>query len=178
METMQLNHHINMRQIAFVVTTGVFGLLQVKFFPDINLIQWLGLSIILDFLTAFYRAKTREEARNSKRVRATFPKVFMYFGSMVAIIIVENAFNLTKGGPTQTVVTNFFNNLFILLMIYAEVLSILENIIVLNRKDIFTMFVLIPIYRVLTLQFKGNILTKIGKENPDDKNNLFDEKEQ
>ena len=158
--------------------SAAFELVQVKYFPDFTLVQWLGLAIIADFLTAFYRAKVKGEARTSRRVRATFPKMLMYFGTLVAVIIVENAFNLTKGGELQTKLTDFFNNLLILLMIYAEVLSILENIIIVNGNDIFSTYVLIPIYRMLTWQFKGNILNKIGTKQPGEKLPFLNENEQ
>jgi len=125
--------------------------IKLKFFPDHDLLVWMGIAIMLDFLTGVAKAVVLKKARTSSGFRMTIIKFMQYAGSLAAGIIISNAAK-DNGFVDVGKLAGYFNEGLIVFIIYIEVTSVFENLYAVDNTSAFARFFINPIYRILTVQ--------------------------
>lgn len=150
-------------------------LFKVSFLPSAPLLFYMGLAILLDFITGIAKAKLLRIARTSKGYRKTVIK-FVQYGGALAIGVVLANIGEAPANDLSKVMTAYFNNVLILFVIYIEVTSVFENLYAMDQKTIFSKYFISPMLRILTWQIKNNPIIqqtknlRAKKNEPEDSN--------
>ncbi|MFW0737581.1 phage holin family protein [Flavobacterium sp. T12S277] len=136
-----------------------------KYIPDGSLLIGLFILFVLDFVFGVSKATLTKQIRTSEGFRKTFTKFIQYGGSIIIGMVLLNIRSVSdsKFGNQYS---NFFGDSMICIMIYIEVVSILENMEVIGNNNDFVKYFIRPIRRLITFQIKnlfsdtGNIITK------------------
>lgn len=138
-----------------------FSMLFVKlsFFPNANLLLWMGITIALDFLTGISKAYVLKQARTSSGFRKTILKFLQYGGSIAVGIVLANTAKENNLDGTHHVLS-LFNDGLVVFIIYIEVTSIFENLYACDKTTVFSKYIITPALKILTAQIKNNPLMK------------------
>lgn len=145
--------------------------LKVSFLPSAPLLIFMGIAILLDFITGIAKSKMLGIARTSKGYRKTVTKFIQYGGALAIGVVLANIGEAPAGDPAK-VITAYFNNGLIIFIIYIEVTSVLENLYTMDQKTIFSRYFISPMLRMLTWQIRNNPIIKQAKELKNKKNDL------
>jgi len=131
------------------------SLMFIKFslLPNQNLMFWMGVAIVLDFLTGFTKAIYQRVARTSGGMRKTISKFIQYGGALAVGIILAHAAE-EKGAESLKGIINYFNDGLVVFIIYIEVTSIFENLVAIDNKSTIARYFYSPMLKLLTAQFK------------------------
>lgn len=132
--------------------------IKVSLLPNTSLLIWAIITIVVDFLTGYAKAVALNKPRTSGATRRTFPKYIQYVGAILLTVI------LTHVAPKEQ--QHFLliaTDGVIMLMVYAESLSILENLIEMKPSAMMARVLFVPLHKLLTLQLKNNPLAKAGE---------------
>jgi len=133
----------------------------IQYYPKIQLLIALLVVFVLDFICGVTKATLTGKRRTSKGFRKTFSKFIQYGVSIVVALVILNIGNNGKSDISKQI-SWLFGDFMIFLMIYIEIVSILENIEVINPESDFVKYFIRPVRRLLTFQIK-NLLKE---ENP------------
>lgn len=136
-----------------------------KYTPDGSLLIGLLILFILDFGFGVMKATFTKTIRTSEGFRKTFTKFMQYGGSIIIGMVLLNIKSVSdsKFGNQYS---SLFGDSMICIMIYIEVVSILENMEVIGNGNDFVKYFIRPIRRLITFQIKnlfsdqGNVITK------------------
>lgn len=148
-----------MRTILF---TGALLFLKAMILPNLDLLIWMTIAIVLDFVTGILKAIVLKQARTSFGYRATVKKFTEYGGSIAAGIILSNGI-IGKTGQHPELL-QYVNDGLVIYIIFIEVTSVFENIYACDQDSKFAKLVISPILKILTFQLKGTPLTPISNE--------------
>lgn len=146
-------------KVPILLFTAALTILKVNLLPNFSLLAWLGIAIMVDFLSAMGRSVILNEPRTSKKLQGTIKKFIMYFGALSISIIFLHIKDLTGYGA-ELPIAPYLNNGLVIFMVYVEMVSILENLIAIDSKDTLSVFILKPLHRLLTFQLKNNPIKK------------------
>lgn len=155
---------------------------HVVFWPDINLILWAIITIFLDLLTGIVKAHVKKEFVVSTGIRKTLTKLFQYVATIAICFIFTNivasntvAFQQTVNFIGDNLYTRmritfrYLNNLVLLIIVYTEFLSIIENLMEIDdpgqrHRSKFSKYVLKPMHVILTLYIINNPFKKLSEK--------------
>lgn len=124
------------------------------FIPSFLLLIALFFVISLDFLTGCYKAGKKGKARTSSGFRKTVDK-FVSYGGGISISIVFCFLLQFKVGESGKAILSFFNDGCVILIIYIELVSILENLIAVSPDAPLAEYLFKPLHKLFTLQLKN-----------------------
>jgi len=133
-----------------------------EYYPKIQLLIALLVVFALDFVCGVTKATLTGQRRTSKGFRKTFSKFIQYGVSIVVALVILNIGNDGKSDLSRQV-SWLFGDFMIFLMIYIEIVSIFENIEVINPEGDFSKYFIRPVRRLLTFQMK-NLLKEENTE--------------
>jgi hypothetical protein len=139
--------------------------MDLKYTPDGSLLIGLLIICALDFVFGVTKATLTKTTRTSEGFRKTFTKFIQYGGSIIIGMVLLNikSVSASKFGNEYSSV---FGDSMIIIMIYIEVVSILENMEVIGNNNDFVKYFIRPVRRLITFQIKnlfsdsGNVITK------------------
>jgi|GEM_PF-1676163 len=140
----------------FMSITGTVGLslgnlISPDSVPDLHLLIWLGLSMLLDFIFGFTKAVVLRKARTSGALRKTVLKFIQYFGAIIIVFIMMNVVGKSPYSNLVPIV-DFLSSAIIILLIYVEVVSVLENLNEIDSTSTLSKMVFKPLHKILTIQ--------------------------
>lgn len=139
----------------------------IQYYPNVKLLIGLFVVFGLDFGFGVAKATFNGTRRTSKGFRQTFSKFMQYGGSIIVAMVLLNIIydsNAVFGKQLSLL----FGDLMLYIMIYIEVVSILENMEEISPESDFVIYFIRPVRRIITFQIK-NLLReenqKIENEN-------------
>lgn len=155
----------------------IMDLFKVVFWPNLDLLFWAAMLVILDLFTGLIKAQVKGNLVVSSGVRKTLIKLCQYLGVISVCFILSNVAASTKDSDFMGTglyhklkfTFQFLNNLVILVIIYAESLSILENGLEINSSSPFSKFFVKPLHKILSLAILGNAIKLIADRAPSPK---------
>jgi len=130
-----------------IITYCFFAWIKITWLPDASLTFWLFIAMVLDFLTGYYKAYAIGEDRTSSGIRKTVVKLIQYLGALVLVTIFQNINKEAKLGI-------YLDDGVIIFILFAETVSILENLIAISPESPLTKFLFKPLHALLTLAIK------------------------
>ncbi|OHT44416.1 phage holin family protein [Flavobacterium tructae] len=136
-----------------------------KYIPDGSLLIGLFVLFFLDFAFGVTKATLTKTIRKSEGFRKTFTKFIQYGGSIIIGMVLLNIKSVSDS-KLGNQYSGVFGDFMIGIMIYIEVVSILENMEVIGNNNDFVRYFIRPVRRLITFQIKnlfsdsGNIITK------------------
>ena len=132
--------------------------MKTQFMPDAQLLLWMAVVIVLDFITGIAKAVVTKQARTSSGFRKTITKFMQYGGSIAVSIVLNHTAHQNNLVETARILT-YLNDGLVIFIIYIEVTSIFENLEACDNKSTFARFFIKPVLKLLTIQIKNNPLT-------------------
>ncbi len=135
-----------------LVTFGLSmaNFISLKSMPDAHLLIWLFLCIAFDFLTGFLKSKFQKKATTSEALKRTIIKFVQYGGAIAVSIILHNVLKNQNADAILPYVS-YMGNTLVTFIIYIELVSILENMIAIDKKSVLSKKILQPLHQLLTL---------------------------
>lgn len=144
-----------------VIVVVFFDITKQSLMPNLSLLLWVCLLMVADVITGLLKSKLLRQEITSGRLRASIIKFLQYFGCIGLTIVIKSQPNV--GVQIKSAMTWAQDGLTILI-IYIECLSIFENLYAMDRKNPFAVYVIRPIYFLLSLAVKNNMFTEAEKE--------------
>jgi phage-related holin len=137
------------------ITAGLtLAFIKLAFFPNSQLLMWMGIAIVLDFITGVAKAVINKEARTSSGYRKTLVK-FLQYGTSIAVgVILQNAAKQNNWSGADLL--SWFNDGLLVFIIYIEVTSIFENAYACDKNSLMSQYLFQPALKLLTFQLKNN----------------------
>jgi len=158
--------------------TSLFLAILISFpdkIPSIGILGWIGILMGVDFMSAFIKATIINENKTSTKLKGTVVK-FCQYGFAIAISSVLK--NLVPNDKYQqySFVYDLIQNGLLLIIVYTEIVSILENITAMDPNSKFVKYFISPIHKIILIQV--DIISKllVRKEPGSDENKTQDEK--
>ncbi|MGV0854757.1 phage holin family protein [Empedobacter brevis] len=129
---------------------------QIFIYPDWILFVALTFLMSIDFITGFMKAKFLKVNRSSEAFRKTVKKIIQYCSAIIVVVMLLNLMRFDQSNQFFKDYSNWLQNGVIVLMVYIELTSILENAIAIDKTSTFAKVFIIPFHRLLTLQLKNN----------------------
>ncbi len=123
------------------------------FLPKLDLLIWVAILMLADLVTGILKAKFNKEVITSDRLRNTVIKFLQYFGSIGLIMVLANQNNDNK---KLLEALSWARDGVTILIIYIECLSIFENLYAMDTKTKFAIYVIQPIYWLLSFAVRNN----------------------
>ena len=125
----------------------------INYSPNGTLLVWLLVVFTLDFIFGVSKAILRGVRRTSQGLRKSVVKLLQYGGCIIVATVVLNIVQ----GSSQSFGRQFawlFGDLMLYLMIYTEVVSVLENMEAMAPTGTFVKVFVRPVRRLITFQLK------------------------
>lgn len=135
-----------------------FDIAKTLIMPNISLLIWVCILMVADVITGLLKAKLLKEKVTSDKLRASIIKFLQYFGCIGLTIVIMNQKTENK---IIIEAMKWAQDGLTILIIYIECLSIFENLYAMDRKNPFAVYVIRPIYFILSLAVKNNPITQI-----------------
>ena len=137
---------------------------QIFIYPDWILFIALTFLMTIDFVTGFMKAKFLKVNRSSEAFRKTVKKIIQYCSAIIVVVMLLNLMRFDQSNQFFKDYSNWLQNGVIVLMVYIELTSILENAIAIDKTSTFSKIFIIPFHRLLTLQLKSNPMYSFSQE--------------
>lgn len=148
--------------------TGAFLFIKIQFLPNMNLLVWLSIAIVLDFITGVIKARVKNVARTSSGYRKTVTKFVQYAGAIIAGVVLQH---VGADNEQLSVLFSWMNNGLVIFITYIEVTSVFENLYEIDSSTIISRYIYKPILQILTFQIKNNPVVKQAKAVEGSENN-------
>lgn len=135
-----------------IITLGlsISNFINIKSIPDAHLLLWLFGVISFDFLTGFTKAKFQKQATNSEALKRTIIKFLQYGGAIVVSVVLSEVLK-KQGADAILPYVGYVGNTLVTFIIYIELVSILENLIAIDKKSVLSKKILQPLHKLLTI---------------------------
>lgn len=130
----------------------------IHYWPDGYLLSWLLVVFLLDFVFGILKAAFTGQQRTSGRLRQSVIKLLQYGGCVIVAAVILNIVTVSSEQLGRQFAW-LFGDIMLYVMIYIEVVSVLENMEAMAPKSHFVRLFVRPVKRIITLQ-----LTKLLKE--------------
>jgi len=134
----------------------LYSLIQNIIYPDGRLVLGLFFLMVIDLITGVHKSSKKRIATSSNGFRMTINKGTMYFSFLSAVFVIANV--AKPGVPNTGIVNTALDNLLnviLLMSMYIEFKSILENIIEAHPSNDVVKYLVKPLHNVLILKLKG-----------------------
>ncbi len=142
-----------------LAASGILSLFKLTFLPDANLLMWVFIAMMLDFISGVIKAVVQHEARTSSGFRKTVIKFTQYAGAILVGVVLANTI-------PDNVIVGYVNSALLILLIYIEATSVFENLYAIDSSSPFSRFFISPVLKLLTLATK-----KLAPKPPEDSTN-------
>lgn len=153
---------------TFMFAGGIFAT-KVAFLPDTNLLKWILVCIVFDFVTGVAKAVVQKVQRTSIAYRKTIIKTIQYVGAVSIFVIVGNISSRNKIVELNQIMSIASDGVASLIL-FIEIVSILENLTSIDNKSMIARYFFIPMYRLVTIQIKNNPFSRLDEKDPKDSN--------
>ena len=146
--------------LSLAITQGleVSEIIHTSSIPDLRLLALIVIMMTIDLATGITKAVMHGKQRTSKGFRETVKKFIQYGGSiLVGMLLIEVTGNTPYSKFLSPYLANFGTGL-LMFIIYIESVSILENLILIDSNSPISMYLIKPLWRVLTIQLKNNAI--------------------
>jgi phosphatidylglycerophosphate synthase len=123
-------------------------------FPAPILLVFMALMILIDFVTGYAAAVAQQQNRTSSGLRKTITKLIQYGSVIVISMVVVNSANYSDQEWVKLILPKL-NNALVVYIIYIEIYSVLENLLVLSPNSAFTQFLVKPLYQLFSINLKA-----------------------
>jgi phosphate starvation-inducible membrane PsiE len=143
--------------MKMLLTTCAMLFIKAMFLPNVDLLAWMSIAMVVDFATGVIKSVILKVPRTSKGYRETLSKFLQYAGAIIASFILSNGITKTNliNADNHSAIMHYMNDSLIIYIIYIEITSVFENLYACDQQTKFARFVITPVLRLLTLQFKG-----------------------
>jgi len=141
------------------VFAGTIAFINLKFFPDVNLLLAIFVLMVLDFLTGIWKAKMKNEVRTSKGFQRTVNKFLQYAGAIVCGFFLGFIAE-QKGGEGVQILVPYLNDFLAAFICFIELASIFENLYEIDSESPISKYFFKPVLSLLTFQIKNNPVVK------------------
>lgn len=131
-----------------LAVSGGIAFFKLTFLPNMNLLAWVFIAMLIDLITGIRKAAVLGEARTSAGFRKSINKFIQYAGAIVGGVILANTL------PKDTAIVGYVQDFLLIFIIYIEVTSIFENLYAIDSTSQFARFFISPILRLLTFAIK------------------------
>lgn len=129
--------------------------------PKLSLLLWICILMAADVITGLIRSRVLKQPITSERARGTIVKFLQYFGCIGLTVVLINQNHDNK---TLVQVMEWAKDGLVILIIYIECLSIFENLYAMDKTTPLAVYVIQPIYFLLSLAVRNNPLTKAKQQ--------------
>ncbi|GEM_PF-2106125 len=126
----------------------------IQYWPDGHLLIWLLIVYTLDFIFGICKATLRGTPRTSHGFRKSIIKLLQYGGCIIVAIVILNIVHRSKDNFGQQF-AGLFGKGMLYLMIYIEVVSVLENMEAMAPQSSFVRIFVRPARCVITFKLKN-----------------------
>lgn len=126
----------------------------IQYWPNVPLLVWLLVVFILDFIFGVARATLNGTHRTSRGLRKTITKFLQYGGCIIIAMVILNIV-YQSNQVVSLPFAGFFGDVMLYIMIYAEVVSIFENMEGMAPTSTFVKVFVRPMRRMITFQLKN-----------------------
>ena len=141
-----------------LAVSGGIAFFKLTFLPNMNLLTWVFIAMLIDLITGIRKAAVLGEARTSAGFRKSINKFIQYAGAIVGGVILANTL------PKNTAIVGYVQDFLLIFIIYIEVTSIFENLYAIDSKSQFAKYFIGPILKLLTFAIKKATIS--DNENP------------
>lgn len=154
--TSKQTYPLKMKALILVGTAlTMASTLKENLFPNIHLAVILGIAISTDFCSGIMKSIATGQPIVSKKLQRTSIKISRY-GFAVIVSLILRSIAVDKGGG-WAILGDMLNDGLLFLLIYTEIVSVLENIIAMDGADVLSMKVAKPLHAFLTFKFHDGI---------------------
>jgi phage-related holin len=121
--------------------------------PSLNLLVLVAVLMLADLITGVLKARLKKEKITSEKLRHSVIKFMQYFGSIGLIVVLANQ---KPNSPNFILAMGWARDGITILIIYIECLSIFENLYELDKKTPFAIYVIQPVYWLLSWAVRKN----------------------
>jgi hypothetical protein len=152
-----------------ILAIGGMTLLNIKFgfLPNVDLLVVMGIAMVIDFLSGIAKSIVLNEPRTSTGYRKTIIKFIQYGGAILVSMGITYLGSYNREYETIAKGMKYFNNGLLILIIFIEITSILENIYSLNKTSKIAKHVIRPALKIFTIEIKNNPIARIAVEAED-----------
>lgn len=129
--------------------------------PRLSLLLWICILMAADVITGLIRSSVLKQPITSSRARGTIVKFLQYFGCIGLTVVLINQNHDNK---TLVQVMEWAKDGLVILIIYIECLSIFENLYAMDKTTPMAVYVIQPIYWLLSLAVRKNPLTRAQQQ--------------
>lgn len=151
--------YLNLKSTLLALATTsvfeIFGFIKVEGIPSTQLLIWLGIALILDLITGVSKAVVNNVQRTSKGFRETIKKFIQYGGAFIVAVVLSSIAKENSVIDTTPYIS-FLGNAMVVYMIYIEVISILENLVEVDKDSEISRLIIKPLHKLLTFQITKN----------------------
>lgn len=149
-------------KLTILFVSGVLTKLT-NILPDTELMMWMGIAMMLDFVTGVVKSKILGKARTSDGFKKSITKFLQYGGAIVVSIILTNTAD-KNGFSEAAMFLGVFNKMLLMFIIYIEITSVFENLYACDKKSMIAKYFFKPVLNFLTFQIRNNPATKLGND--------------
>ncbi len=126
----------------------------ILYWPEPYLLSWLLIIYLLDFIFGVLKTTLKGHARTSNGFRKSIIKLLQYGGCIIVATVILNIIHAS----TETFGRQFswiFGDIMLYLIIYIEVVSVLENMEEMAPTSFFVRIFVRPVRRIITFQLRN-----------------------
>ena len=133
-----------------LISASTFWLLNIKFnfFPSVNLLIIMGITIVIDFATGVLKATLLKQVRTSEGYRKTVVKFLQYGGGVVVGCLLKYLGAKQSEMANVSQYIDYLNNGLLIFIIFIETTSILENIYAVDKETPFSKYLIAPLLKL------------------------------
>jgi hypothetical protein len=160
---------LNMKALFLMISgLSIASLVKENLFPNAHLTILLGIVVSLDFFSGLLKSVATNTPIISKKLQRTSLKICRYGLTIIVCYVLRSL--AETAGPVWKIIGDWLNDGLLILLIYTETVSVLENIIAINADDLFSREIAKPLHAFLTLKFNNGLTTMFYKKYDEDKN--------
>ena len=137
--------------------------LSIKYLPSGMLMMLLAGSVLLDLITGILKAWSKKICSKSEGFKRTIIKIMVYCATIVVVVILFNIIGLVDVNNKYDL--TFLVNGQIAFMIFIELYSVCENILIAYPNSPLTRFMIKPFIKFLKGRLNDNPINKLTNGN-------------
>ena len=125
--TSKQTHPLQMKALLLIISAlGVASVIKENLFPNAHLTIILGIAVSVDFFSGLLKALATRQPIISRKLQRTAIKISRYGLTIIVCYILRSL--AESAGSTFKTIGDWMNEGLLILLIYTETVSILENI--------------------------------------------------
>lgn len=142
-------------------TVYLLDIIKNLMLPKLSLLLCVSILMLADFITGILKSRFHKEQITSEKLRKSVIKFMQYFGSIGLVVVLSNQ---NKESENFVTVMDWTKDGLTILIIYIECLSIFENLYAMDKKTPFAIYVIQPIYWLLSWAIRKNPFNEAAQE--------------